>query len=170
MALVYLVDARTIKTKGFTNANVEDNIITTTIRTVQDVVLDPIIGTSLFKRLLKGVELSDLNISEVSLLNDYIIPFMISSVDLHICTHVWMEIRSKTTGTANDQYIQSTDVKGLALLKDQLSEYENTYRRKLVGFLKDNCSLFPEYEQYVCNFENNPPEREQKAYVNIKFL
>lgn len=170
MALVYLIDVKTLQTKGFTHANVEANLITTTLRTVQDTILEPIIGTSLFKRLLQGVEDDDLNANETKLLNDYVVKFLISSVDYHICTHVWMEIRAKGIGTGNDQYVNSTDVKGLSVLKDELAGYENVYKNRLIGYLKDNCDLFPQYKEYVCSFENIPPEKEQKPYVNISFI
>jgi len=144
--------------------------MTTTIRTVQDSILEPIIGTSLFKRLLKGVEDDDLNANELILMNEYVVKFLIASVDYHVCTHVWMEIRAKGIGTGNDQYIQSTDVKGLTVLKDELAGYENTYKTRLVGYLKDNCDLFPEYKEYSCSFENIPPDKEQNPYVNISFI
>ena len=80
----FLTDIDSIKERGFVNKNVENNIITTTLRRVQDTMLLPILGTTFFKRLLQGVEDSDLTVNETTLLNDYILDFLVACVDYRI--------------------------------------------------------------------------------------
>jgi hypothetical protein len=42
------------------------------------------------------------------------------------------------------------------------------YREKLVGYLKDNCTLFTEYNEYICSFENIAPDNGE-ARTRIRF-
>jgi len=52
----FLIDLDKLKKIGYVNKNVENNILATVLRRVQDTMLEPIIGTSMYKRLLQGVK------------------------------------------------------------------------------------------------------------------
>ena len=165
----FLTDIDSIKERGFVNKNVENNIITTTLRRVQDTMLLPILGTTFFKRLLQGVEDSDLTADETTLLNDYILDYLVACVDYRIVKPLSYEIRSKVVGQARDEHIQPASQSQINELEDSLLEDVNVYRNKLIGYLKDNCTLFPTYNEYLCTFETIAPDKGETR-TRIRFI
>jgi hypothetical protein len=164
----FLIDLDKLKKIGYVNKNVENNILATVLRRVQDTMLEPIIGTSMYKRLLQGVKDSDLNSNEVILMNDYIAPYLTSAVDVRSINALTYEIRSKTAGKARDEHIEPVTIPENILFSDDLRGDVEVYRQKLIGYLKDNCELYPEYKNFVCSFENIAPDK-GKTKVNIRF-
>jgi len=164
----FLIDIDTLKKIGFTNSNVENNIISTTLRRVQDTMLLPILGTEFFKRLLAGVDDNDLSAEETTLLNEYIAPCLIAGVDLRIVNHLTYEIRNKTVGTTRDEHINPVSIPEKNQLTNDLRADYEVYRERLIGYLKDNCTTFPTYNTYVCEYENIQPDKGD-TYVNVRF-
>lgn len=166
----FVIPISLIKNKGYTQKNVNDDVLTTTLRRVQDINLRPILGTTFFKRLLKGVELSNLNGDETTLINEYISPYLVCQVDFRVTNHLAFEIRNKTVGTTDDEYQKTASDTNMGKIQDDLRSDANEYRTVLIGYLKDNCDLFPEYKEFICNFENVSPDKEQGGDVPISFL
>lgn len=165
----FLIDIDTIKKRGYTQKNVEPYTIVTTLERVQDTMLVPVIGTPLYKRLVKGVKDNDLNSDETTLLNEYIAPFLIASVDYRIANHLTYELRSKTAGKASDQYITALDRNEIQALRDDLRQDSERYREQLIGYLKDNKDKYPEYCNFECSNENKKPDNGKK-FVPIVIL
>lgn len=164
----FLIDIDTLKKIGYVNKNVENNIIATTLRRVQDTMLLPILGTTFFNHLCSAVDNTTLTIDETSLLNEYITPFLCSAVDLRIINPLTYEIRSKTVGTTRDEHINGVTISENHLLSEDLRSDMDVYRLRLVGFLKDNCLLFPSYNEFLCDFESIAPDRgEQRLRVRF---
>lgn len=166
----FIIPVKLIKDKGYTQKNVNDDVLTTTLRRVQDINLKTILGTTFFKRLLEGVELSNLNADETNLIDEYIAPYLICQVDFRVTNHIAFEIRNKTVGTTDDNYQKTADHANMGKLQDDLRSDSKEYRNVLVGYLKDNCDLFPEYKDFICNFENVAPDTEQDGDVSISFI
>jgi hypothetical protein len=164
----YLINIETIKEKGYTNYNVEDNIISTTITRVQDTMLKPILGTTFFNRLLEGVDNNDLNADEDNLLENYITPYMISAVDYRVINPLTYEIRSKTAGTTRDEHMTPLTESENNLLKDDLFQDLEVYRAALIGFLQKYCDLYPEYENPECEPGDIQPDKGHKR-TRIRF-
>lgn len=141
----FLIDIATIKKLGYVNKNVDDPILSTTLRRVQDTLILPILGTSLYNRLIAGVNNQDLNQDEVTLLNDYIRDVIVSAVDYRVINALTYETRSKTVGKARDEYIEPVTVEENLMRTDDLKRDFETYRKRLIGYLCENSNLFPEY-------------------------
>ena len=56
----FLISAYNLKNLGFISQNVDDTLLSTIIIRVQDTMIEPILGTSLFKRLLEGITQNNL--------------------------------------------------------------------------------------------------------------
>ena len=165
----FLIDIATIKKIGFVNKNVDDPIISTTLRRVQDTLILPILGTLFFKRLLQGITDDDLNANEIDLLNEYIAPCIIAGVDYRIVNALTYETRSKTVGTARDEHINPVTIQENLMRTDDLKRDYETYRESLIGFLQDNRTLFTEYNNFVCSNENIAPDS-GKVRNRVRFI
>lgn len=164
----HLINIETIKELGYTNYNVEDNIVSTTITRVQDTMLKPILGTSLFDRLIEGVNDNDLTADEETLLDTWIKPWLIASVDYRVIKHLTYEIRSKTAGTTRDENMNPLTESELNSLRDDLFKDIDVYRLQLIGYLKENCDLYPTYNDPTCEYGDILPDNGAKR-VRIRF-
>jgi len=165
----YLADLRAIKKVAYTNQNVEDTMLSSVLIRVQDILIRPILGTTFYKRLLAGINGGDLNAEESLLLKDYIFPVIASAVDLRIIKPLSLQIRAKTAGTTRDEHINPLSNSERVEFEDQLQRDYEVYRNILVGYLKDNVDLFPEYKDYVCSNENVSPQPKETR-TNIRFV
>jgi len=165
----FLIDIATIKKIGFVNKNVDDPIISTTLRRVQDTMILPILGTPFYKRLLSGITEDDLTADETNLLNDYIAPCIIAGVDYRIINALTYETRSKTVGTSRDEHINPVTIQENLMRTEDLKRDYETYRESLVGFLQDNRALFAEYNNFVCSNENIAPDS-GKVRNRVRFV
>tara|TARA_R110000822_G_scaffold26529_3_gene79801 strand:- start:958 stop:1464 length:507 start_codon:yes stop_codon:yes gene_type:complete len=165
----YLADIKAIKKVAYTNQNVDDTMISSVLIRVQDILIRPILGTTFYKRLLTGINDADLTADESLLLKDYIFPVIASAVDMRILKPLSLQIRAKTAGTTRDEHITPLSNMERVEFEDQLrSDYE-VYRNILVGYLKDNYTLFTEYENFICNAENVSPQPKETR-TNIRFV
>ena len=166
----FVIPINLIKNKGYTQKNVNDDVLTTTLRRVQDINLQNILGTTFYKAILDGVKNTTLTADEIVLVDDYIAPYLVAQVDYRVTNHLAFEIRNKTTGTTDDQYQKTASDPNMSKIQDDLRDDANHYKNTLIGYLKDNCDLFPEYKEFICNFENINPEQEQDGDTVISFL
>lgn len=166
---VYLITTANVKKLTYIQGNVDDAILSITIKRVQDNIIQPIIGTSLYKRLLAGVTANDLNADEQTLLNDYIAPCIASACDYKIIYPLANKTRNKTVGSNNDEIMSTATLEAQTQLRNEYRKDFEPYRLALIGFLKDNEQDYPEYYNWVCSFENRPPDK-GRTKTNIRFL
>jgi hypothetical protein len=166
----YLVDIKAIKKVAFTGGNVEDTMIASTLLRIQDIILQPILGTTFYKRLLQGVEDEDLNTDERHLINEYIFNVLVASVDLRILKPLSFKIKAKGAVTLRDEHATPLTNTERAEFEDELRNDLEVYKNSLIGYLKVNCTLFPEYDNWICSFENVPPTQRQGVNTNIRFV
>ena len=165
----YLITTANVKKIAYIQGNVEDSILAITIKRVQDNIIQPIIGTSLYKRLLAGITANDLNSDEQTLLNDYIAPCIASACVYKIIYPLATKTRNKTVGSNQDEIMSTASLEAQTQLRNEYRKDFEPYRLALIGYLKDNEQLFPEYYDWVCSFENIPPDK-GRAKTNIRFI
>lgn len=165
----YLITTANVKKLTYIQGNVDDAILSITIKRVQDNIIQPIIGTSLYKRLLAGVTANDLNADEETLLNDYIAPCIASACDYKIIYPLANKTRNKTVGSNNDEIMSTATLEAQTQLRNEYRKDFEPYRLALIGFLKDNEQDYPEYYNWVCSFENRPPDK-GRTKTNIRFI
>ena len=165
----YLITTANVKKLTYIQGNVDDAILSITIKRVQDNIIQPIIGTSLYKRLLAGVTANDLNADEQTLLNDYIAPCIASACDYKIIYPLANKTRNKTVGSNNDEIMSTATLEAQTQLRNEYRKDFEPYRLALIGFLKDNEQDYPEYYNWVCSFENRPPDK-GRTKTNIRFV
>ena len=163
-----LISTTKLKKRGYIHENVEDSLLRTMIIRVQDTIVEPIIGTPLFKRLLKGIDDDDLTADEITLMDNYIVPVMVAGCDYRSVNVIVYQIRNKSVGTTRDEHLDPATESGNVRLKDELNADLRHYETRLIGYLKDNCTLFPLYNEWTCKHEDIRPIKEiNKAVISI---
>lgn len=166
----YLIDIATLKKRSYIDSDVNNETLVVTLQRVQDRYLEPVLGTTLYKRLLQGVQDSDLTADEDTLIEDYILKFVAVGCELKASVHNNWKIRNKSVGTASDEHVRANDISQENNLNNELYKDLSFYRNRLVGYLEDNKDLYP---QYVCstNKEDLDPSGKGTNYSNkISFI
>jgi hypothetical protein len=156
-----LISTEKLKKRGYIHGNVEDSLLRTIIIRVQDTIVEPVIGTPLFKRLIAGIIADDLTGDEIALMDNYIVPVMVAGCDYRSVNPITYEIRNKAVGTTRDEHLQPVNTWENQTIKDELKGDVTFYIARLIGYLKDNYDLYPEYELCTDNFEDLKPANTQ---------
>jgi len=165
----YLVDIATLKHYSYIDSDVNDETLNVTLKRVQDIYLEPALGTTLYKRLLQGVENDDLTALEVALMV-YVLDFVYVGCELKASNHNNWKIRNKNVGVASDEHTRANSVSDYNNYVDELRKDLSFYKNRLIGYLKDNRSSYP---QYICTTkkEDINPENQGTNYTSkISFL
>lgn len=164
------ISVKSLTDNSFINGNVEDSIIRVVIDRAQRAVVRPLIGTSLYKRLLVGIEFDfvptsgpgpELNANELTLLNDYIAPLLQVACDERAVKPINWQTRNKSVSAGTDPTATPASISEVDVVTEAMKEDVVVAKRDLWGYLKDNCDLFPEFDEGECNFENIKPQRTQ---------
>lgn len=147
----YLLDADDYKRMSLVNENVEDSIVKVTIQRVQRNILQTVITTPLYNRLLQGVEDNDLNTDEVLLLEDYIQPYLACECDRKMINNVTYQIRNKAVGKGIDPNLNVVSESENLRLDNSIRQDADASKKLLLDYLNDNSDLFPEYIVETCN-------------------
>ena len=172
----FLISAYNLKNLGFISQNVDDTLLSTIIIRVQDTMIEPILGTSLFKRLLAGITANNLTANEVILLNEYITPTIVAGCDVRAVKQTTYEIRNKTTGKNNDENINSVSESESVRLEDTLRKDFEFYRKRCINYLSENATLYPLYytfaqmQGWICDENNTITPDKGSTSTNIYFI
>jgi hypothetical protein len=74
--MAHLISTTNLKALSYISSNVDDLLLSTLITRVQDTVLESILGSQLFNRLLTGVDNDDLNPDEKNLVKTFLDAFI----------------------------------------------------------------------------------------------
>lgn len=170
MAIVrkYLISTASLKELSLIENNVESEKLSVMINRVQKSQLEPTIGTVLLKKLLQDVDDDTLTGVYETLMNDYIIDFLIVCCELEYVVSGANKMMNMGVAKYNPQDTQQNTIPQNNDVRDNLKKHRNSYRNSLVGFLEDNKEDYPEYADFTCNNENITPEgKQQEPYFGV---
>lgn len=147
MERVVFITADFLKKGGFVQSNVEENLLSSVIYRVQKSMVRPLLGRSLYNRLIEGIKDNNLTTDESFLIDEYILDCIICAADFRSVIHTTYEIRNKTTGITQDQNQRPVTTDESKILRDILRNDYEVARHDIICYLKDNSTLFPGYNQ-----------------------
>jgi len=166
---IYLCNTALLKEKTFINKNVEDSILKVAMIRTQDLHIEPLLGTVLFKKVLADIKAGEIAGDYATLLEKYVLPCFFAYVEHTLAPHLNTEIRNKAVGKSGDQDIRPASEQELNYILDRYFEQAEKYRSRLVAYLCDNKNLFPELSVNTGNKEDLPPTQDD-FYPRTSFL
>lgn len=174
-----LISAEALKKMPtFLQANIEDSIVRAAIYRTQDVMISPILGRNLYRRLCAAVKADHdgapggLNADEKKLINTMISDCLMAACEMRGVLHTTDQIRNKATGETNDEYLRAIEDKRMEKLMHTFRRDFDHYREELICYLKENYRLFPEYYSDgmlgACCIQGRKDNG--RAYRNIHFI
>jgi hypothetical protein len=146
--MAHLISTTNLKKLSYISSNVDDSLISTLITRVQDTVLESILGSQLFNHLLEAVDNDTLNANEEILLNKYISPCLVASVEVRAVEMTTLELRQIGLSKVSSEGVNNASESEMNRSINTLKKDYNFYRERLVRFLKLNYTLYPEYGSY----------------------
>jgi len=142
----YLLSTDDLKKKGLIHQNTDTKLLARAIQLVQDMEIQPILGSILYRALLNRVNTNTWTTEYRTLMDTYVVPAMVAAVDAQIVVIGSNEITNKGTGRTQDDNFTTNGRSDNSLYKDRLESFADYYKRRLVGFLcDDNGQDYPEY-------------------------
>tara|TARA_R110001592_G_scaffold101583_7_gene287446 strand:+ start:1884 stop:2396 length:513 start_codon:yes stop_codon:yes gene_type:complete len=150
MATNYLISTESLKKKGLIHQNSDTKILSVAINRVQAMNIQPALGSPLFRALLTRVASDTWSTDYRELMDDYVIPALVSLVDYKVALLSNVKITNKTTGRVSDENITANTVSETVSFRDELHKDAEFYLERLIGFLEDDCGTkYPEYTESI---------------------
>lgn len=162
----YLVSVDDLKKLGLIHQNTDTKLLARCIKVAQDMNIQTITGTPLFNALLDRVENDTWDANYNTLMQDYIIPALVSWVDYHATDYLNVKMTNKNVGRGqDDQRTANTDAQN-SDFKHKLVKIAQFYSDRLIGYLKDNDDIYPEYLEVSANYEDVKKQRKKNGLSN----
>lgn len=161
-----LISAKELKNNTLFSNNIDDNYLSSTIITCQEVYLESITGTALYHRLqqlvyneIKGEPDAindDANSDYKELLDEMVKPFLKSRVTVDILYPLAYKVRNMGVMKTNDTNLQAADINDIKYLEKQYLTYVAEYEERLSKYLCDNKEKFEELSADVPSYFDEP--------------
>lgn len=150
---VLFISEKTIKENSLISNNVDGKYIQNAIRTAQDISLQPIIGSKMFKKLAQMIQDDALTDLYRELLTDYIQPILINSVMSDLVLQLTFKFRNLGAVQTTDTNIILPSLNDLQYIREDYNLKAQFYMNRLSDYLEANCTLFNEYPGCGCKGE-----------------
>lgn len=147
---ILLISEKTIKENSLVSNNVDSKYIQNSIRSAQDISLQPIIGQKLFERLCEGVSEDNLTELETELIKTYIQPVLLNAVMSDLILQLSFKFRNLGAVQTTDTNIIIPSLTDLEYIRNDYSLKCTFYQNRLSDFLESNCTKFKQYPGCEC--------------------
>jgi len=155
---------------SYVDSNIQTSLYKVAAKRAQDNSIEPILGTPLYKKILADIQSGSMAGIYVTLTDDYIIPYLVTTTEIELAPHLNWEMRNKAVGTSSDDTITATDERGLYSLTDQIRKSGQVYKRRLVAYLCDNSADMAEYTADTSDKEELSPDKNEGNTLNWSFI
>lgn len=150
MAKVYLISEKTLKKYTLINDNVDGVYIAPAIQMAQEIDLTSLVGEDLVNKLCDLITENKIVEEEYAdykkLLDDYITPYLCWLVTANIQIAINYKLSNSGVIENYDENKNRIDYSNSTALQSQYQHYANAYANKLLDYLCDNHSKYPEYK------------------------
>ena len=143
-----LIDLDTLKNISIIHDNVENSVLRVALERCQDMYVQPVLGSSLYNRLLTGVADNDLTAPELLLIEDYISKVLAISVEIRVMDTLSRQVRNVGYATSTSGDLQVQDANNLERGKDISYKDLTFYKKRLKDYLDENRLTYPLYDVY----------------------
>jgi hypothetical protein len=148
MTNILLISEDYIKTNSGLNNNIWGSYLTPSIREAQDINLQQILGSRLYKSLLDKV--ADGTIRNAvfnpykTLLDDYIQIYLMYQTISDLVPIIGVKLSNLGVTVSNDEHITNLSQSERELVQTYYGQRAEFYAKRLQVYLKDNCNDFEE--------------------------
>lgn len=150
MAIVYLISAEALRDEMTINTDVDAKTVSSSILEAQKVQLRQVLGTSLYRHMLELVEngtITDTSNSDYkTLLDDYIIPYLMFASMVRLVPHLNAQLTDKGLQSRNGEFSQPVSRGNAKMIVGQYKNDAEYMSEILIKYLCEYSNKFPEYD------------------------
>lgn len=147
---VLFISEKTIKENSLVSNNVDGKYIQNAIKTAQDISLQPIIGSKMFKKISRMIQEDALDELYSNLLKDYIQPILINSVMSDLVLQLTYKFRNMGSVQTTDTNLVLPSLRDLQYIREDYNLKAQFYMNRLSDYLEANCTKFKDYPGCGC--------------------
>lgn len=167
---IFLVSPDDVKAASNINYNVNDEDVSSAIRTSQNIYLRDIIGDNLLEAIQEKVADGSIdepeNAAYLTLLDDYVSEYLTYQACVEITVPISLKIRNIGISQDYDTNITASALQNIAELADFYRTQAIDKANRLIDFLVANNAAFPEIGA-PCACGQNPPHLKKKANTQL---
>lgn len=136
-----------VKHNSVIDENVDVKLIFPAIVQMQDMKLQPALGTQLFKEIETAIVNSTTSAAQDTLISDYIAPMLLKWVMVELTTTMLFKYRNKNIGKQGSENSQLADFTDMRYLIDKWKDNAEWYEQRLIDYLCQEVATFPKYTE-----------------------
>jgi hypothetical protein len=145
-----IITPQFLKDNSVINDNVEDNILEAVIRIAEDKYIHPKLGSRLVERINTEIATyasgGTITAEYKTLIDDYITACVIQ-YSIYEYVPYTFKFRNKGISTQTSPDSTPASVSDLGYIRESVKSTAEFYAERLISYLKNNTSLYPEYIQ-----------------------
>jgi len=157
--IILLTSPKTIKDRSGLHTNVDDKLIRPEIEAAQDLYIMPILGSTLYNKLLSLIDAGTLASNYLYLVDTYISKSLMNYVLFTLPTALNNQYYNKGVSSSPNETTNNANTNQENLtVNNQYRMRAEFYKEHIKRYLEANRNLFPEYNSYVAGIDVVQPE------------
>lgn len=150
MTNILLISEDYIKTNSGLNDNVFGSYLTPAIRDAQDMGLQSIIGTSLYKSIMEEIDNDTLTEDNKYLLDEYIQIYLMYQTISDLVPIIGVKLTNLGVVISNDEHLTNLTQGDRELVQNFYKNKADFYAKRLQEFLLNNKEAYPALDECTC--------------------
>ena len=156
---VLLITDEMIKDRTAIHGNIDPKLIYPDIKAAQDLFIHPVLGSSLFDKLINDIAAGTLAGSYLTLRDQYICDALMYYVLSELPVSLSFQFFNKGVVRRTGEAMEAPPMSDLIDVANKYRMRAESYLERLKGYLMQNASLtlFVEYYNYTCDLDKMAP-------------
>lgn len=143
--MILFTTPRKIKENSAIQDNVDDTLIVPYIQKSQFTHIHQLLGTDLYEKIILDIESGTLSGNYRDLLIKYITPCLIEWTVYEVMPFIALQLNNKSITKGKSEFSDAGDLNDLKYLRSIVRNQALFHNKRLMEYLMDKSSLFPEY-------------------------
>jgi hypothetical protein len=162
------ISVQSIKDRTGLHANVDEKLVLPEIKTAQDMYILPALGSTLYNKLQSAINNSTLNSNEQSLLDNYVTDCLIYYVMSELPMGLSYQFYNKGLLRKSGDNTENPSMQDMIDVANRYRTRAEFYKQRLIKYLRQNNTLFPEYLNFTSGIDTIIPDLE--GYTTSLYL
>jgi len=165
---ILFITEQTFKERTGASNNIDGKQLFPMIKVAGDIYIQPILGSTLYKRLQNGIVEDNLNAYEITLIDDYLTDALIWFTMSMLPMSMGYQLFSKGFLQKTAEESNTPSRADLELIEQKYKSMAEFYNQRMIKYLQENYTLYGEYLNYGMGLDVIFPEH--KAYTSPIYL
>jgi hypothetical protein len=162
------ISVQSIKDRTGLHANVDEKLVLPEIKTAQDMYILPALGSTLYNKLQSAINASTLNANEQGLLDNYVTDCLIYYVMSELPMGLSYQFYNKGLLRKSGDNTENPSMQDMIDVANRYRTRAEFYKQRLIKYLRQNNTLFPEYLNFTSGIDTIVPDLE--GYTSSLYL